>query len=61
MKFPVILKGRIKKKWAKLSDADLYDIINGRKKLESKIQERYGLGKEQIEKDVRDWIDAQWF
>ena len=39
--------GRVKEKWGKLTNDDL-DVINGRRdQLEGKIQERYGIAKEQ--------------
>ena len=43
-------KGRAKEKWGRLTDDDL-DVINGRQEqLEGKIQERYGLAKDQAKK-----------
>jgi uncharacterized protein YjbJ (UPF0337 family) len=49
------LKGKIKTKWGKLTDDDL-DVIAGRKdQLIGKIQERYGLKKEEAQKEVEEW------
>jgi uncharacterized protein YjbJ (UPF0337 family) len=49
------LKGKIKTKWGKLTDDDL-DIIAGEKdQLIGKIQERYGLKKEEAQKQVEEW------
>ena len=46
--------GRVKEKWGKLTDDDL-NAINGRRdQLEGKIQERYGIAKDQVRKDVDD-------
>jgi uncharacterized protein YjbJ (UPF0337 family) len=43
----------------KLTDDDL-NVINGRRdQLEGKIQERYGIAKDQIRKDINDWYDTQ--
>jgi uncharacterized protein YjbJ (UPF0337 family) len=51
-------KGRAKEKWGRLTDDDL-DVINGRQEqLEGKIQERYGLAKDQAKKDVEDWFNS---
>jgi uncharacterized protein YjbJ (UPF0337 family) len=48
--------GRVKEKWGKLTDDDL-DVINGRREqLEGKIQERYGIAKDQVRRDVDDWL-----
>jgi uncharacterized protein YjbJ (UPF0337 family) len=49
-------KGQAKEKWGRLTDDDL-DVINGRQdQLEGKIQERYGLAKDQAKKDVEAWF-----
>jgi uncharacterized protein YjbJ (UPF0337 family) len=49
-------KGNVKEKWGRLTDDDL-DVINGRQdQLEGKIQERYGLAKDQAKKDVNAWF-----
>jgi len=41
-----------------LTDDDL-DVINGRQdQLEGKIQERYGLAKDQVKKDVDTWFKS---
>jgi uncharacterized protein YjbJ (UPF0337 family) len=50
---------KVKEKWGKLTDDDL-TMINGRRdQLEGKIQERYGLAKDQVQKDVDDWYGKQ--
>ena len=52
-------QARSKEKWGKLTDDDL-TMINGRRdQLEGKIQERYGLAKDQVKKDVDDWYGKQ--
>ena len=51
-------KGRAKEKWGRLTDDDL-DVINGRQEqLEGKLQERYGLAKDQAKKDVEAWFNS---
>jgi uncharacterized protein YjbJ (UPF0337 family) len=50
------VKGKVKEKWGKLTDDDL-NVIDGRRdQLEGKIQERYGHAKDQVRKDIDDWI-----
>jgi uncharacterized protein YjbJ (UPF0337 family) len=52
-------KGKIKEQWGNLTDDDL-DQINGRREqLEGKIQQRYGYAKDQVRRDVDDWINGQ--
>jgi uncharacterized protein YjbJ (UPF0337 family) len=49
------IKGSIRKKWGKLTDDDL-DVINGeRERLVGKIQERYGIAKEEAERQIAGW------
>lgn len=48
-------KGAIKQKWGKLTDDDL-DVINGKQDvLVGKIQERYGITKEEAQKQLDSW------
>ena len=49
------LKGTIKTKWGKLTDDDL-DVIAGQKdQLVGRIQERYGIQKEEAQRQVEEW------
>jgi uncharacterized protein YjbJ (UPF0337 family) len=50
--------GRVKEKWGKLTDDDLSGINGRRDQLEGKIQERYGYAKDQVRKDVDDWLNT---
>ena len=48
--------GRVKEKWG--TDDDL-TVINGRRdQLEGKIQERYGVAKDQVKSDVDTWLKS---
>ncbi len=50
-------KGKVKEKWGKLTDDDL-DVVEGKRdQLAGRIQERYGCGKEQAEKEIKEWED----
>jgi len=50
------LKGIIKSKWGKLTDDDL-DVIAGEKdQLIGRIQERYGIAKEEAHRQVDQWL-----
>jgi uncharacterized protein YjbJ (UPF0337 family) len=53
------VKGMVKEKWGKLTDDDLTTINGKRDQLEGKIQERYGIAKDQVRKDVDDWYSTQ--
>ena len=52
-------KGKIKEKWGQLTDDDLDRIDCQRDQLEGRIQERYGQAKDQVRKDINDWLDRQ--
>jgi uncharacterized protein YjbJ (UPF0337 family) len=49
------LKGLAKLKWAKLTDSDLDFIAGKRDQLIGKVQERYGIAREEAEKQVNEW------
>lgn len=50
------VKGRAKVKWGKLTDDEI-DVVEGKRdQLVGKIQQRYGIAKEQAEREVDDWI-----
>ena len=47
------MKGVVKKQWGKLTDDDLSVIDGERDQLVGKIQERYGIAKEEAEEQVK--------
>jgi uncharacterized protein YjbJ (UPF0337 family) len=49
------LKGRIKAKWGELTDDDLDVAAGHRDYLVGKLQERYGIARDQAEERVRDF------
>jgi uncharacterized protein YjbJ (UPF0337 family) len=50
------LAGQVKSQWGKLTDDDLKNIAGKRQELVGKLQERYGVLKGDIEKQVNEWI-----
>jgi uncharacterized protein YjbJ (UPF0337 family) len=48
-------KGKAKQKWAKLTDDDLTYIDGKRDQFLGRIQERYGVAKDQAEKELAEW------
>ncbi len=49
-------KGQMKEKWGKLTDDD-FDVINGkRQQLVGKIQEHYGIAREEAEKQADEFV-----
>jgi uncharacterized protein YjbJ (UPF0337 family) len=51
-------KGKIKEKWGNLTDDDLDRVAGQREQLEGIIQERYGIEKDQVRKDINAWLDS---
>lgn len=48
-------KGRVKQQWGKLTDDNL-DVIDGhREMLAGKIQESYGISKDEAERQINAW------
>ncbi|MFO7942593.1 MAG: CsbD family protein [Bacillota bacterium] len=48
------LQGEIKKRWGKITDDDLKSIEGDIQKLIGKLQERYGMTKEEAEEAIED-------
>lgn len=58
------LKGRAVEQWGKLTDDDLDVVAGRREQLAGKIQERYGIAKEEAEAQVAQWESSatdDWF
>jgi uncharacterized protein YjbJ (UPF0337 family) len=49
-------KGRVREHWGKLTEDDV-DVIHGRRdQLVGKLQEKYGIAREEAEKQVADFL-----
>jgi uncharacterized protein YjbJ (UPF0337 family) len=48
-------KGKVKEQWGKLTDDDLTRIEGKRDQLVGRIQERYGIAKDEADRQIRDW------
>ena len=49
------LKGVVQEQWGKLTDDQLDVIAGKRDQLAGKIQETYGVSKEEVENQISDW------
>jgi uncharacterized protein YjbJ (UPF0337 family) len=53
------MKGTVREKFGKLTDDDL-QVIGGKKdQFLGKLQERYGISREQAQKDLDNWLQTQ--
>lgn len=50
------VKGEIRRKWGKLTDDDLEVIAGSKDKFVGRIQERYGVAKEEAQQQLDDWL-----
>ena len=48
--------GTVREKWGKLTDDDLDVIAGKRQKLAGRIQERYGIAKDEAEREIDEWL-----
>ena len=53
------MKGSLRSKWGKLTDNDLTEIQGDTEKMIGKLQERYGYNREQAEKEMNEFMNAQ--
>ena len=49
------MKGEVRQKWGKLTDDDMEVIAGSKDKLVGRIQERYGIAKDQAEMQLDEW------
>ncbi len=49
------VKGDVQKRWGKLTNDSLDEIDGDREKLIGKIQENYGIARDEAEKQINEW------
>jgi uncharacterized protein YjbJ (UPF0337 family) len=49
------VSGKVKQQWGKLTDNSLAQINGKRDELVGKIQEAYGINRDEADRQVRDW------
>lgn len=53
------LKGDAKTRWGKLTDDDLKSASGNKDQLVGRIQEKYGIAKEDAERQVKQWLQSK--
>jgi len=53
------LKGKVREKWGKLIDSDFEQIAGKKDQLIGRIQERYGITREEAQKQADEWVRIQ--
>jgi uncharacterized protein YjbJ (UPF0337 family) len=56
--------GKAREQWGKLTDSDLSVVAGRREQLAGKIQEHYGVAREEAEKQIAEWqrkATDDWF
>ena len=49
-------RGRVKEQWGKLTDDDLDQIDGKRDALAGRLQNRYGMAKDEADRQIDDWM-----
>jgi len=49
------MRGKARQQWGKLTDDELQRIRGNREQLEAAIQKRYGMAKEEAQRQVDEW------
>ena len=52
------MKGAAKKQWGKLTDDDLEYMAGSRDQFVGRLQERYGIAKEEAQKQADEWLQG---
>jgi uncharacterized protein YjbJ (UPF0337 family) len=52
------LRGSVKQQWGELTDSDLDQIAGRRNVLVGKLQERYGMLREEAQRQADEWLRA---
>ena len=52
------IKGQARQKWGKLTDDDVEQVAGQRDRLVGKLQERYGMKKDDAERDADGWLGS---
>jgi len=50
------LKGKVKQQWGRLTDDHLTTIAGKRDELAGRIQEVYGIKKDEADRQINDWV-----
>lgn len=52
------LKGKVRAKWGQLTDDEI-EVINGRRQeLSGKLQQRYGMAREQADREIDEFLKS---
>ena len=52
------MSGSLRKQWGKLTDDDVEQVKGDRERLVGKIQEQYGIAKDEAERQVEQWTKS---
>ncbi|MEO8592279.1 MAG: CsbD family protein [Candidatus Solibacter sp.] len=53
------LKGDVRKQWAKLTDDDLEYMAGSKDQFVGRLQERYGIAREDAQREADTWLKAR--
>jgi len=50
------MKGRVRERWGELTNDDVDRMTGASEQLVGKIQERYGIARDEAQREVDDWL-----
>ena len=53
------MKGQARQKWGKLTDSDWEQVAGRKDELVGRIQERYGISKDEAQREADEWARIQ--
>ncbi|MGE0829673.1 MAG: CsbD family protein [Hyphomonadaceae bacterium] len=51
-------RGKVQNQWGKLTNSDLERVKGARTELSGRIQERYGVAKEEADQQIENWLKS---
>jgi uncharacterized protein YjbJ (UPF0337 family) len=53
------MKGRVRERWGELTNDDVDRMTGASEQLVGKIQERYGIARDEAQREVDDWLRTE--
>jgi uncharacterized protein YjbJ (UPF0337 family) len=53
------MKGRVRERWGELTNDDVDRMSGASEQLVGKIQERYGIARDEAQREVDDWLRGE--
>lgn len=51
-----VFRARVLNQWSKLTESDLQRVAGSRSRLSGRLQDRYGIGGDEAERQIESWL-----